>query len=160
MTAGAPTGTGRPVPAPDERSAPYWAAAAAHILTIARCGRCGTFAVPPDHTCHQCGSTDPRFSFKPVTGRGTVRSWTVVRQSFLPGFDREVPYLLVDVELDEQDELRVIGRLLDGPDTALRIGAPVSLAFEEVTADVSVPAFVLAADPADPADPTDIGARP
>ena len=32
-----------------------------------------------------------------MSGRGVVRSWTVVRQSFLPGFD--VPFVLVDVEL-------------------------------------------------------------
>ncbi|MCK9928984.1 OB-fold domain-containing protein [Frankia sp. Mgl5] len=139
--AAAPT---RPVPEPDERSAPYWAAAARHVLTVARCARCSTYVVPPDHTCPHCGSTDPGFAFEPVSGNGTVRSWTVVRQSFLPGFRGEVPFLLVDVELAEQPELRVIGRLLDGPDAALRIGAPVAVAFEDVADGVSVPAFTLA----------------
>ena len=36
-----------------------------------------------------------------------------MRQSFLQGFD--VPFVLVDVELVEQADLRLIGRLLDGP---------------------------------------------
>ena len=41
-----------------------------------------------------------------------------MRQSFLPGFDDDLPFVLVDVELEEQADLRMIGRLLDGPDAA------------------------------------------
>jgi uncharacterized protein len=131
----------RPLPVPDDVSGPFWAAAARHELTVARCGDCKAFTIPPDLVCPHCGSTDPRFAFEPVSGRGTVRSWTVVRQSFLPGFD--VPFLLVDVELAEQPELRMIGRLLDGPGTRLSVGDPVAVAFEDVTDDVAVPAFTL-----------------
>ncbi len=43
-----------------------------------------------------------------------------MHQSFLPGFDDLLPFVLVDVELDEQADLRTIGRLLDGPDAPLR----------------------------------------
>ena len=136
----------RPVPVPDELSAPYWAAAARHELAIARCSRCGSLVIPPGQACPQCGSTDPRYAYKTMSGQGIVRSWTVIRQSFLPGFD--VPFLLVDVELAEQPELRIIGRLLDGPDAPVRIGAPVTVAFERVADDVSVPAFTLAVDTA------------
>ena len=62
--------TDRPVPVPDESSAPYWEAAAEHVLAVARCSRCGTFALPPDVVCPHCGSTDPDFAFEPVSGRG------------------------------------------------------------------------------------------
>jgi len=68
-------------------------------------------------------------------------SWTVVRQSFLQGFD--VPFVLVDVELVEQAELRLIGRLLDGPDAPLQIGSDVRVEFEDVAPGLSVPAFSL-----------------
>jgi uncharacterized OB-fold protein len=131
----------RPTPVPDETSAPYWAAAAAHTLTVARCTTCGTMTVPPDVVCPACGSTDPAFEFTPVSGRGVVRSWTVVRQSFLPGFD--VPFVLVDVELAEQADLRVVGRLL-GEAGTLRLGADVTVAFEHLTDEIAVPAFELA----------------
>jgi hypothetical protein len=70
-----------------------------------------------------------------------VKSWTVVRQSFLPGFD--VPFLLVDVEIVEQTDLRLIGRLLDAPEEALHIGRAVCVAFEDIASGVAVPAFVL-----------------
>lgn len=140
------TAAGRPVPAPDERSAPFWQAAARHVLTVARCARCRAWVHPPDLTCPRCLSSDPAFAFEPVSGRGTVRTWTVMRQSFLPGLAEEVPFLLVDVELAEQADLRIIGRLLDGPDAPVRLGAPVTAAFEDVAPGVSVPAFVLVPD--------------
>ena len=135
--------TNRPVPIPDEQSAPFWAAAAEHVLTAARCARCTAYSMPPDVVCPHCGSTDPQFEFTPVSGRGTVRSWTVVRQSFLPGFDDDLPFVLVDVELVEQPELRVIGRLLDGVDAPLRLGDQVTVGFEDLAPGLAVPAFAL-----------------
>ncbi|MFB4298623.1 Zn-ribbon domain-containing OB-fold protein [Actinomadura sp. NTSP31] len=137
--------TGRPLPVPDESSAPFWAAAARHVLALARCSRCGSLTIPPGQTCPHCGSTDPAFAFVPVSGRGAVRSWTVVRQSFLPGFEADLPFMLVDVELAEQPGLRMIGRLLDGPEAPVRVGAPVEVAFEDVAPGVAVPAFRLGA---------------
>ncbi|CUU57019.1 hypothetical protein Ga0074812_11034 [Parafrankia irregularis] len=146
--------TARPLPVPDEISAPYWAAAAGHVLAIARCARCGSFALPPDQACPHCGSTDPDYAFEPVSGRGTVRSWTVIRQSGLPGFAAEVPFVLVDVELAEQPELRMIGRLLDGPaaldgvapgSTALGSAALGSAALDRVALDSTVAPLRLGA---------------
>ena len=131
----------RPLPVPDVSSAPYWEACARHQLTLPRCKQCGEFALPPDSTCPHCHSADPQFSFEPVSGRGKVRTWTVIRQSFLQGFD--VPFLLVDVQLDDQPGVRMIGRLLDGADAALGLGDPVTVAFEDVAPGVSVPAFRL-----------------
>jgi len=137
------TAPSRPVPVPDETSAPYWEAAAGHVLTVARCSRCGSFSIPPDVVCQHCHSTDPDFAFEPVSGRGAIRSWTVVRQSFLPGFTDDVPFVLVDVELDEQADLRMIGRLVDGPAAALRLGDRVVVTFEDLAPGVAVPAFGL-----------------
>ncbi len=73
-----------------------------------------------------------------------VRSWTVIRESFLPGFDDEVPFVLVDVELEDPTGVRMIGRLVDGPDAPLQSGAAVRVAFEDLAPGVAVPAFALA----------------
>ena len=136
----------RVMPVPDEQSAPYWQAAAEHVLTAARCSNCRSFSLPPDVVCPRCGTTSPDFTFEPVSGRGAVRAWTVVRQSFLPGFDGDLPFVLVDVELDDQRELRLIGRLIDGVDAPLSLGARVVPAFEDIAPGVSVPAFALEAE--------------
>jgi len=137
------------VPVPDELSAPYWAAAGRHELAIPRCSRCRSLVIPPGQACPHCGSTNPEYAYETMSGQGIVRSWTVIRQSFLPGFD--VPFLLVDVELAEQPGLRMIGRLLDGPDAPVTLGARVKAAFEDIAAEdsadgVAVPAFTLASD--------------
>jgi uncharacterized OB-fold protein len=135
----------RPLPVPDDQSAGYWEAAARHVLAIARCSSCAAFSHPPESVCADCGSLEPRFRFEPVSGRGRVMSWTIVRQALLPGFEQDLPYLLVDVELEEQAGLRMTGRLLDGPAAPLRLGAPVRVDFEDLAPGVAVPAFRLAA---------------
>ena len=133
----------KPLPVPDERSEAYWASAARGIFALPRCAACGRFSIPPEVVCPECGSTDPGFVAEPVAGGGTVRSWTVVRDAFLPGFAGDLPYVLVDVELDAQPGLRTIGRLVDGPDAPLRTGDRVTVTFDELAAGVMVPAFAL-----------------
>jgi uncharacterized OB-fold protein len=132
-----------PVPVPDSHSAGYWEAAARHQLALAQCTRCGRFTHPPDVACPHCLSTDPAFVFVPVDGRGTVRSWTIMRDSFLPGFAEAVPFVLVDVELDAQPDLRLVGRLVDGPEAPFRLGDRVVTVFDDVAEGVVIPAFAL-----------------
>ena len=134
----------KPRPVPDERSAGYWEAAADHVLALPRCSVCGRVSMPPGPVCPYCRSTDPAFEFVPVEGRGTVRSWTLIRDAFLPGFRDDLPYLLVDVALDDHPNVRLIGRLVDGPDALLRLGDAVTVTFDDLDEGVAVPAFTLA----------------
>ncbi len=135
----------KPLPVTDASSAGYWAAAARGILALPRCAVCGRYALPPTTVCPECGSADPQFAAEPVEGGGAVRSWTVVRDAFLPGFADDLPYVLVDVELDVQHEVRMIGRLVDGPDVPLHLGDRVRVVFDALAEGVAVPAFTLTA---------------
>ena len=54
-----------------------------------------------------------------------------------------MPFVLVDVELAVQADLRVIGRLVDGPHAPVCLGSPVRSVFEDVAPGVAVPAFAL-----------------
>ena len=141
VPASAEAARGRPLPVPDKSSAAFWEAAGRHVLALAKCSGCGKMTLPPDITCPNCLCTDPRFSFEPVDGRGRIRSWVVMRKSFLQGFD--LPFVLVDVQLDDHPHGRIVGRLLDGPAAPLKLGATVKVAFEDLAPDVSVPAFQL-----------------
>ena len=131
--------SGRPVPVPDEQSAPFWAAAADGRLVLARCRRCEGFTHPPTVLCPRCQSTDPQWTFDEVSGAGEVCSWTLLHQSFVPGFDDVLPLVLVDVRLDGTDDVRLVGRLVDGAGAPLHQGARVDLTFDD-----GVPAFTLA----------------
>jgi uncharacterized OB-fold protein len=132
------------VPVPDELSRPFWEAAAEHRLVLARCGRCRKRTHPPDIVCPNCHHTDPQFTFEPASHDGTVCSWTVMHQSFLPGFQDLVPFVLIDVRVHDADDVRLIGRLLDASDDRLRLGARVRVEFEDLADGVAVPAFVFA----------------
>jgi uncharacterized OB-fold protein len=136
--------TAKPLPVPDEWSAGYWEAAARGELALPRCSVCRHFAMPPTMVCPTCGTTDPRFVYEVVERGGTIRSWTVVRDAFLPGFQDDLPYVLVDVELDAESELRLIGRLVEGTAATLRIGDRVTVTFDTVADGVAVPSFTLA----------------
>jgi uncharacterized OB-fold protein len=133
----------RPNPVPDDQSAGYWAAAADHVLALARCMQCGRLAHPPGVVCAACLHPNPGFEFSPVDGAGAIRSWTVIRDSFLPGFNDLVPLVLVDVELDVQTGLRLIGRLVDGVDAELHLGDRVTTVFDDLAPGIAVPAFAL-----------------
>jgi hypothetical protein len=71
----------------------------------------------------------------------------VIRDSFLPGFDDLVPLVLVDVELDVQPDLRLIGQLVDGIDAELHLGDRVTTVFEDLAPGIAVPAFALVGRP-------------
>lgn len=137
--------TGRPVPVADETSAPFWEAAARGELLLARCSVCAAATHPPTPVCPTCGSTDPAWRFEPVATTGVVRSWTVLRQPFLPGFAVDLPIVLVDVAIDGTGDVRLIGRLLDGVDAPLHLGDAVTVAFEQLPDGIAVPAFRSAA---------------
>ena len=136
--------TGKPLPVADETSVGYWDAAARGTLALPRCAVCGRFAMPPWITCPACGASDPRYQYVAVDGSGTIRSWTVVRDAFLPGFADDVPYVLVDVELDVQAGLHTIVRLVDGPAAPRHFGERVALTFDGFDEGGAVPSFGLA----------------
>ena len=73
------------------------------------------------------------------SARGTVYSFTVTNQNQAPGFRDEVPYVLAIVELAEGPRLmtNIVGC---APDT-VRIGMPVEVVFEDVTAEVTLAKF-------------------
>ncbi len=135
----------RPVPAPDDLSRGFWDEVNAGNLVAQQCTECGWMAYPPDIICPSCLSTGRSFVWKRLSGRGTLRSWTVVRSAFLPGFASYVPYVVAAVEMEEQKGLRLTARLVDGPGAPLRYGSPVETLFEEIADGVNVPVFRLVA---------------
>jgi uncharacterized OB-fold protein len=142
--AGAMTAPPKPVPVPDSTSEGFWSAAAKHVLAIQRCAHCGNFAHPPVLACRACLAPEPAWRFEPVSGRARVHTWTTLRQSFLPAFKGDVPYTVVDGELEEQRGLRMVALLLDPPDR-LKLGASLVTVFEDVAPGIAVPRFRFAA---------------
>jgi uncharacterized protein len=60
----------------DDRSAPFFAAAARDVLLIKRCARCDRWLDPGATGCSECGAADPRW--EQAAGRGRLISWAVL----------------------------------------------------------------------------------
>jgi len=127
----------RPLPQPDDDSAPYWQAAARGELQLQRCGSCRAFRFPPRPRCARCGSD--AIAWERVSGRGTIYSFVVAHAPVLPAFAARVPFAIALVELDEDPQLRIVGNLPDVPVEAVQIGMRVVVDFETVADGVALP---------------------
>lgn len=116
----------------------HHACLAADALTIQRCSDCGRWRHPPRRFCADCASRAS--SFEPVSGTGTVISQAVSHRSMDPGWQAQVPYATLVVELAEGP--RVLAATHAAP-AEVPIGTPVTCAVERRTDDFAL----LWADP-------------
>lgn len=128
--------TGRPAPPLSERTRPYWLSGADGVLKLATCQACGFRLHPPRPICPKCRGRDIQFAA--VSGRGHVHSWTVNRYAWTPSLPP--PYIIAEVELEEQKDLLILSNIVDCPIEDLRIGLPVHVAFEPA-GEAFVPVF-------------------
>jgi uncharacterized OB-fold protein len=113
----------------------FWTGGREGRLLIQRCTGCGRYQHPPTPLCPVCRTETMEPSA--VSGRGTVKTFTVNHQQWLPGLNRH--YVFAAVELAEQPELYVFTNIL-APEDEVRIGMPVQVCFEHQE-DVWLPLF-------------------
>jgi len=141
------------VPDNDSEWKDYYAHARQHRLMLRACKACGLMRYPAMHACPWC--MDLGWTWKEVSGRGTIYSYETVVHAIQPGFKDATPYAVVLVELDEQrgqptpdEALRIIGNLVkpdftpeDEPKVA--IGKRVRVVFQDVADHFALPQFTL-----------------
>jgi uncharacterized protein len=131
---------GLPEPQLDERNAPFTAGADEHKLLLARCRDCQALMAPPVANCTTCLSD--AIEWWESTGAGTVFSFIVYHRCWIPAFEPFMPYNVSIIELD--DGPRILSNVLLGSDEQLRIGARVTVGFEQRGEASTVPVFTLA----------------
>jgi uncharacterized OB-fold protein len=124
---------GRPGPALDPISTPYWEAARRGELLYQECPACGHRQLYPRALCTVCAQTP---AWRQAAGTGTIHTFTVIRQNTAEPFRGWVPYPVAIVELDEGP--RLMGGVLCEVDR-VRIGMPVTVTFVDAGDDVSLP---------------------
>jgi len=130
---------GRPLPVADDLSQPFWEAAKQQRLVVQRCRECGYFNHPPRPACDACQSQ--QLQFEPVSGQGTIYSFTVMHQPNVAGFENQIPYINILVELEEQPLLFMVSNLPASDLDKIKIGGQVEVYFEEVDPDTALPQF-------------------
>ena len=143
------------VPSPEitDENRPFWEACGRHELVCQRCETCGAYRFPPMPVCPACQSS--RTTWARLSGKGVVYSWTVTRVAGLAstppqvfrGFEDRLPFIIVVVELAEQEGLRILSNLIGASPEEVRIGDAVEVVFTRLEAGVTLPHFRLAARP-------------
>ena len=131
------SGYAKPLPRITPENRPFWEAARRHQLTLQRCADCRQFRYPPAPVCPDCLSEHAAWT--PVSGRGTVSTYVIVHKNYFPSFRDDLPYHVVQVQLDEGP--RLTASLVEVPNAEIRIGMPVEVVFDDVTPEVSLPRF-------------------
>lgn len=126
----------RALPLLDANNTPYWTGGARGELLIHRCPACDYYVHPPVNFCPQCEGRN--VGPQPVSGRGTVESFTVVHQQWVPNL--RVPYVLALVTIAEQADVRLACNIVNCTPEDVRFGMPVRVVFEQHE-DVWVPLF-------------------
>jgi len=127
----------RPMPIIDDDNRAFWDGCKNRRLLLQRCDACAAYRYYPGAICPSCGSLE--FSWKDITGEGTVYTFSVVYRAATPAFAEDVPYVYAVVELKEGPMMptNVVGIEPEN----VRIGMPVRVTFREITPDVVLPVF-------------------
>ncbi len=128
---------GVPVPVPNFDNQGFWDGCRNHELRLQHCRPCGAFRHPPRPMCPQCTSLD--YEWAPVSGRGTVYTFTIVHRPTLPAFEVGVPYNVAVVQLEEGPYL--VSNIIGCRNDEIAIGMAVHVEFEDLTETVSIPKF-------------------
>lgn len=127
----------KPLPRPNEDSAPYWEAANHGELRMQKCGDCGHIRFPPALLCARCLSEKTEWA--KLSGRGKVYSWIIVHRSQHPAFDPDTPYNVAIVELQEGPRLHT--NLVECANKDIYIGMSVEVVFDKVAAEATLVKF-------------------
>jgi uncharacterized OB-fold protein len=131
------TDRAKPLPRITPDSQPFWDALRARQLRLPYCAACGKPHLPPGPVCPFCFAD--RIEWRAASGRGTVSTWTVVHKAWFPAFAADIPYNVVQVELEEGP--RLTARVVGLPNDRLRVGLPVVIDFDEAREGITLPRF-------------------
>ena len=125
------------LPQIDDVNRPFWDGCRDGVLLLQRCSDCGHLRYPISIVCPQCLSTAA--TWEPMSGRGEVYTFAIFRHAYNDGWRDRVPYNVALVQLEEGPTL--ISNVVGVEPEEIRIGMPVTVVFEAVTDDVTVPQF-------------------
>jgi uncharacterized OB-fold protein len=128
----------KPLPYIHNETKTYWDGAKKHELLIRRCQDCGRHYFYPRDFCPSCLSSN--VDWVKASGRGTLYSFTVCHRP-AQGFEDDVPYNIVLVELEEG--IRMMSTVVGCSEDDLKIGMAVEAIYDDVTSEVTLPKFRL-----------------
>lgn len=120
-------GVARPRPRLDRDNRAFWTGGADGQLMICRCGDCGQWLHPPQPVCRSCWSDN--VAAQPASGRGTIDSFTINHQPWMPGL--EVPFVIARVALEDDPSIYLTTNVVGCDVEDVAVGDAVRVIFEE-----------------------------
>ena|SRR5712692_8413968 len=127
----------KPLPVVTDESRPFWEGCRQGKLLLQRCDQCQRHQFYPRLYCMHCGSASLKWI--EASGRGVIYSYTIIHQNKSPEFVQETPYNVAVVQLEEGP--RMMSNIVGISPAELRIDLPVTVIFEAVSDNISLPRF-------------------
>lgn len=128
----------RPSPEPDQVSEPFFAGLNRGQLLLQRCRQCNTVQLGELY-CNHCHAD--ALSWIPASGKGKVIAAVQVHMRYHEGFEDDIPYNVVTVELDEGP--RIYSNVVGMPTAEVRVGMRVEAEYSQLATGTTVPVFRL-----------------
>ncbi|MGI2258154.1 MaoC/PaaZ C-terminal domain-containing protein [Shewanella sp. GXUN23E] len=121
----------KPMPVATGISQPFWQALNDGELRIQQCDDCEGWVFYPRHHCTHCMSD--RLSWRPVSGKASLYTYTLTRIPTLPELADELPQALAVVELAEG--VRINTTLTGLKEDEIKVGMALKPVFDRVDAE-------------------------
>lgn len=128
--------TSRPCPIRTPDTADFFDGARKGKLMVQSCKNCGHQYLSGCRYCPRCLG---HFEWRPGSGLGRVRSFSVIHHSAHEGFKTELPYTVAEVELQEGPSLRL--RVIGQNVSDIRIGQKLKIGFLDDGCDEVTPVW-------------------
>lgn len=123
------------LPPDTELSRPFWEGCREGELRLQHCSSCERFQFYPRIVCSHCDAGT--LSWQPVSGRGQLASFTVVRRGISRAY--EAPYVVALIDLDEGP--RMMSSLVGCEPEDVAVGDAVEVRFQSWGAEHKLPVF-------------------
>jgi len=115
---------------------PFWEGACAGTLMQQRDRVTGEIHWPPKPLYWKDGA---RLEWFAASGRGTIYTYVVAHEPFLPAFKHLLPHIMVVVQLAEG--ARIVGHMVRCAPADMSIGMAVRVAFKRLTERATLPVW-------------------
>jgi len=129
----------KPLPTITEENREFWEGSKRGKLRMQKCGDCSHIRYPISHVCPKCLSG--KFAWTDLSGRGEVFSYIVFHQLYNKAFEKDVPYNVALVQLEEGP--RMYSNVVGVDNDAVKVGDKLEVVFDAVTPEVTIPRFRL-----------------
>lgn len=106
---------------------PFWDEIANHRFTLQQCDDCNEWIFYPRAHCPHCFGS--RLNWKEASGKGSLKSWSIVHRAGHPAWQEKAPYVVGVVELEEGPSL--LSHILV-PSEELAYRMPLMVTYEQI----------------------------